>query len=117
MRLDQTIFSFSALSKDKKAVFLCSLGMRLTILLRVYREEIRDESQLISRISNINEMNHKIFGYIGQNLSLSQSGYPDDVFVSSLIARAQDTGIDKDFVDAWNFALKFTLTPHQSPHP
>ena len=106
MTLEQMIASFTTLSKNKKAKFLSSLGMRFTILVRVYCDEISDQSDLLFRISNVNELYHKIFGCISVNLSSSQSGYPDDAIVTSLLMRSQDMRIERDFVEAWNCALK-----------
>lgn len=97
---------FSSLSKEQKLIFLCSLGMRLTVLVRAYHMEIDDQSQLVVRIMSINEAQHKIFGRLGDIISPSKAGYGDNTFESSLRALSQDKGFEDDFIAAWNFALK-----------
>lgn len=101
---EQMIAEFSQLSQGAKARFLCRLGTRLTTFSRelyVDRDAIPDGQQ---RLRGFNEIFHKVFGQLGHIVSRSPQGYPDDVFVASLVALATESRLADQFSNAWAFA-------------
>ncbi|HUB44065.1 MAG TPA: hypothetical protein VMB73_03690 [Acetobacteraceae bacterium] len=101
---EQMAEEFSKLGPTAKARFLCRLGTRLTIFSRELYADRNPVPDAEQKMRGFNEIFHKVFGQLGHIVARSPQGYPDEAFVASLAALAEETLLMDQFISAWTFA-------------
>jgi hypothetical protein len=90
MNLDKATAVFSSYSSRQKAEFLVGLAHALTILGRDTYQVGQDGVANAARLRTLNEVQHRILGFLLALLKDDPKRYPDDVLVRILLEHPQD---------------------------
>jgi hypothetical protein len=104
---DGTTLNVATLAAEKKALFLCVLGTRLTVSSRELYVDEQPAEGMTRQGRAFTEMFHKIFGQLDHVLDKSEQGYPDDIFEAVLTEMATENGILDKFRKAWDSARDY----------
>jgi hypothetical protein len=101
MHVCEAIHTFKNYSPQEKIDFLVQLAHALTILARDTYEVGEEGLTHPSRLRRINEVQHRILGYI---IALRKQGakrYPDDVLVQVILEHADDLALQQQLQEAF----------------
>jgi hypothetical protein len=101
MTVDEAIAFFSAYSSDEKKDFLAVLMQELTIVARDSYEVGADGLTNPQRVRTINEVQHRLAGFLSKLLRADERRYPDETIVRIVLEQTGDDGL------AWHMAMAF----------
>src|SRR5439155_118255 len=102
------VASFSALGSDGKACFLALLAHELTIVARDTYEVEGDSLSDPSRMRAINEVQHRLLGFLVALLTGDPMRYPDEVLVRIVLEDPRDAVLQQQLSEAFARALSLT---------
>jgi hypothetical protein len=90
MKTMDPVQSFSQMTKDDKTRFLCRLAFELTIVARDTYIPQTEELSHPAQLRAINELQHRILGYLNALSFDDTKRYPDDVLVAIIMEAGKD---------------------------
>jgi hypothetical protein len=105
MKTVDPVQSFTQMTKDDKTRFLCRLAFELTIVARdTYIPQTEDLSHP-AHLRAINELQHRMLGYLSA-LTIDDPGrYPDDVIIAIILEAGKDEEQRREVHAAFDRAL------------
>lgn len=99
--VDEAIGVFRAYSPDEKKEFLALLMHELTIVARDSYEVGGEGLTNLPRVRTINEVQHRLAGFLVKLLRADERHYPDEAIVRIILEQMGDDGL------AWQMAMAF----------
>jgi hypothetical protein len=96
MNMPQPTASFAARSPREKTEFLLRLAHELTILGRDTYAVGHDGLTCPSRLRLLNEVQHRILGFLLALVKNDPRRYPDDVLVRIILEHPEDEGLQRE---------------------
>jgi hypothetical protein len=104
----QAVVFFSALPDDGKASFLAALAHELTVVARDTYEVGGDGLTDPDRMRSINEVQHRLTGFLAALLRGDSQRYPDDVLVRVVLEHPRDAVLQRQLSEAFGRAVSLT---------
>jgi hypothetical protein len=101
MTLDQTIDTFSNYSPQEKIDFLVHFAHTLTILARDTYEVGGEGLTQPARLRRMNEVQHRVMGFLLALMKQEVKRYPDTVFVRLLLEHPDDLDLQHQLQEAF----------------
>jgi hypothetical protein len=95
------IETFCKYSPQEKLDFLVQLAHALTILARDTYAVAEDGLTNPSRLRIINEIQHRVTGFLMALCKEDAKRYPDDVFVRILLEHPEDLDLQRQLQETW----------------
>jgi hypothetical protein len=108
MNTSDAIASFAALGPDAKACFLALLAHELTMVARDTYEVGGNGLTRPDRMRAINEVQHRLLGFLVALLRGDPRRYPDDVLVRIVLEDPKDGVLQAQVAEAFGRALSLT---------
>lgn len=101
MTLSQAMDTFSNYSPQEKIDFLVHFAHTLTILARDTYEVGGEGLTQPSRLRRMNEIQHRIMGFLLALMKQEVKRYPDHVFIRLLLEHPDDLGLQQQLQEAF----------------
>jgi hypothetical protein len=102
------IACFAAMAPDVKASFLAKLAFELTIVARDTYEVGGSGLTDPEKMRDMNEVQHRILGFLSALLRSDTKRYPDDVLVQIVLEHPDDPGLHRQMSNAFSRVLALT---------
>jgi len=114
MTIPEAIASFSGLDHDGKADFLALLAHELTIAARDTYEVGGNSLTDPARMRSINEIQHRLLGFLASLLNGDRERYSDEMLVRWALEHPEDSVLQQQL--SWAFDRALSLTKRLSPN-
>jgi hypothetical protein len=105
MHVTDAVAAFSSLTTEEKADFLALLAHELTIVARDSYEVGREGLTNPARVRAVNEVQHRVTGFLVALLKNDVKRYPDDVLVNIIFELPGEAGLQKQVAEAFARSL------------
>ena len=101
MSVDEAITAFSSFSPPEKGEFLARLSHELTIVARDSYEAEGEGFTNPQRVRRINEVQHRVSGFLNALLRDDPRRYPDETLVRIVLEQPDDPVLERQLREAF----------------